>query len=48
MRQLLAGTVQSQVQSIIEQTARETEAATKQDFLLAVQNKPINKISLVK
>ncbi|KAG9503540.1 hypothetical protein J7337_003491 [Fusarium musae] len=47
IKQLPAGTVPSQIQSVIEKTAKEFEEATKQQIVTAAQYKPINRPSLI-
>jgi hypothetical protein len=47
IKQLPAGTVPSQIQSVIGKTAKEVEEATKQEIVAAAEYKPINRPSLV-
>ncbi|RBQ78102.1 hypothetical protein FVER53590_25520 [Fusarium verticillioides] len=47
IKQLPTGTVPSQIQSVIEKTAKEFEEATKQQIVTAAQYKPINRPSLI-
>ncbi|KAF5671095.1 hypothetical protein FCIRC_8785 [Fusarium circinatum] len=46
IKQLPAGTVPSQIKSVIGKTAKEVEEATKQEIVAAAEYKPINRPSL--
>ncbi|KAF5598361.1 aminotransferase class-III [Fusarium pseudocircinatum] len=46
IKQLPAGTVPSQIQSVIGKTAKEVEEATKQEIVATAEYKPINQPSL--